>query len=666
MNRTAIKSFATQARRTLTDQVQARAAQFGITGKGIAPSSLVSGGMIVNGMTLNADETAQYIDLRDHLSELERSEGSLERAVHALVNEVAYTWFNRLTALRFMEVNAYSLRALSSSDPNLTDPDLLRDATTLVQNADLPGISFAQLEEWRRLYDDEGVYRRLLVAHCNTFAVGLPFLFSASLSYTALFLPANLLHSESLIRKLERDIPETDWQDIEIVGWLYQFYISDEKDRVIGGKGKYPARDIPAATQLFTPHWIVRYMVENSVGRLWLEAHPESNLRAHMPYYLESPPENPKPVPNPALRPEDLSVLDPACGSGHILVYAFDLLFEIYSERGYAEREIPQLILTHNLHGLDIDERAAQLASFAVTMKARAKNRRILREPPKLNILAVRASRHVKLELPKLPTQQHNMFEPKALAPAPLWTQTILPRDWQPLLEAFRDADNLGSLIAPPAFDDTLLESQVHALESEGGLFAVQLAPELRHTLEQARLLKKKYAAVVANPPYMGGGSFNADLKTFVEKKYPRSKSDLFAVFIERITEMTLSEGYAALVTMQSWMFLSSYEALRKHLLENFSIATLLHMDNNVMQIAFGTSAFVLGHGALAGYRGAFTWFEMSNLDQDLEVPYVFPAKNNRNEKAENKTRVFHADAREFEKIPGSPVAYWASKNIIN
>ena len=534
MNRSAIKNFAIWARRYLTEQVTARASQYGITSKKIVEPQTVTGGLLVAGQILDAEEAKQYEQLRKYLDELIQT-SSQAQAVDTLIDEIAYTWFNRFAALRFMEVNGYIGRVFSSSDPNLVDPDILRDASEIAEMETLPGLDLTTLTKWRDFANrnpnpDEFIYRRLLIAQCNALAVGIPALFDTSKNYQALFLPGNLLNQDSIIRKLVQDIPEADWQDIEVVGWLYQFYISERKDEVIGAKSKVAAADIPAATQLFTPHWIVRYMVENSLGKLWLEAHPESNLRDFMPYYLENseplpnpllqgegtreeednlqPLPNPllrgegtreeednlQPLPNPLLRgegtreeednlqplpnpllqgegtreensysppligeglgerfltPEDLTIIDPACGSGHILVYAFDLLFEIYKEQGYLERDIPGLILQHNLHGLDIDERAAQLASFAVLMKARAKNSRILRKPIALNITVVRP----------VYVQDLGLID------------EVNAQDWQPLIEAFKDAENLGSLITPPDFDGEKLKEQVDSLEASSLMF---------------------------------------------------------------------------------------------------------------------------------------------------------------------------------------------------
>ena len=415
MERSAIKSFAIWARRHLQEQVAARLKRFGITATALVEARAVTGGLIVAGETLDAVETQQYEQLRVRLKDLMGgfaigSKGYGE-AIWALIDEIAYTWFNRLAALRYMEVNGYlGRRVLSSGDAALVDPEILRSASEIALTGELPGLSPETLADWRGAASrsamaspDEFVYRKLLAVQCGALAGVLPFLFDRSQDFTGLFLPGNLLNKDSIIRRFVADIPEEDWRDaadsengVEIIGWLYQFYISERKDEVIGAKSKIAARDIPAATQLFTPHWIVRYMVENSLGRLWLESHPESGLRSVMKYYLESPSDGEGVTAErvSGLEPQDLTVMDPACGSGHILVYAFDLLIEIYKEQGYPDREIPALILTHNLHGLDIDARAVQLASFAVLMKARAKNSRLFRDAmPTLNIVMVKSTK---------------------------------------------------------------------------------------------------------------------------------------------------------------------------------------------------------------------------------------------------------------------------------
>ena len=712
MNRNLIKSFATWARRYLREQVTARAAFYGITTNQIEDSQLVAGGLLVAGQTLDTKEAQEYELLRRHLQELIQRM-KLAEAVEALINEIAYTWFNRLIALRYMEVNGYIGRVLSSSDARLVDPDILRDASELAEVGNLPGLDLAILNQWRSQANrepnpDEFIYRRLLLCQCNALADSLPFLFDRSKNYMALFMPANLLNQDSILRKLISDIPEADWQakklndenqqDVEIIGWLYQFYISEKKDEVIGAKSQVKAADIPAATQLFTPHWIVRYMVENSLGRLWLESHPESRLREYMPYYLENPEPHPSPLlqdlrirpPSPpnlggtrftppklgglggqndsvcispllqgegtrensnspllagegqgerSFRPQDLTVCDPACGSGHILVYAFTLLFLIYQEQGYLERDIPGLILTHNLYGLDIDERAAQLASFAVLMKARAINSRILRKPIKLNITAVR------------PTNS------QTLPPA----SELNAKDWLPLIEAFKDADNLGSLITPPAFDADKLKAQLTALEMSDSLFR-EYVPALKGLILQAELLRNKYLVVVANPPYMGSKSLNLLIKEFATKNFTDNKSDLFAMFVEHIINMAVKGGFIGLMSPFTWMFLSSYEKLRKRILNESTITSLIRPEYH----AFFDSAYVpicaftLFTKSLPEYKGTFI---------DLNKFYgaeLQPVKTLEAIKNPNCGYLYYAKSADFGKIPGSAIAYALSDRFRN
>ncbi|MHC5761776.1 BREX-1 system adenine-specific DNA-methyltransferase PglX [Nostoc sp.] len=642
MNRTAIKNFAIWARRYLREQVKARAAQFGITHKSITEHQTVAGGLLVAGQTLNTTEANQYHQLRNRLQDLTLS-SSQPQAVDALIDEIAYTWFNRLAALRFMEVNGYIGRVLSSSDSNLVDPDLLRDASSIAEMGDLPGLDLDTLNEWRSFANrdpnpDEFLYRRLLLAQCKALAEGIPALFDPRQNYQALFLPGNLLNQDSIVRRLVKEIPEEDWQNIEVVGWLYQFYISERKDEVIGAKSKVAAADIPAATQLFTPHWIVRYMVENSLGRLWLDSHPESRLREYMPYYLENPNDNGEGEKPQVLTPQELTVIDPACGSGHILVYAFDLLFEIYKEQGYLERDIPALILTHNLYGLDIDERAAQLASFAVLMKARAKNSRILRKSLALNIMAVH------------PT--HSQTLPPATE--------LNAEDWQPLIEAFKNADNLGSLITPPAFDSEKLKWQLQALEFSNSMFR-EYVPALQGLLLQAELLRNKYWVVVANPPYMGTNSLNITLRTFASEQYYDSKFDAFSMFIQRIINMVKKCGFTGLMTPFTWMFLSSYEKLRRRILSENVITSLIRPEYH----AFFDSAYVpictftLFNKSLPEYKGTF--IDLNKFyGADLQPVKVLEAIKNT-----DCGYIYYANSSEFAKIPGSAIAYWATDEVL-
>jgi type II restriction/modification system DNA methylase subunit YeeA len=436
-------------------------------------------------------------------------------------------------------------------------------------------------------------------------------------------LPDNLTKTDSLIRELVSAIPEDDWQDVEIIGWLYQFYISEKKDQVIGKVVK--SEDIPAATQLFTPNWIVQYLVHNSIGRQWLQTYPDSPLKEQLAYYV-GPGEQPEEVlaqieantPS-SIEPESIKVLDPACGSGHILVEAYNLLKAIYEERGYRTRDIPQLILKHNLYGLDIDDRAAQLAGFALLMKAREDDRRIFSRGVRLNVMALQSTQH--LDAGTLwhnlnltgdwdQGQSQNLFESEQqeLASNDHTYKAIVD-----LIERFQDAKTFGSLIeVPNSFEAPLatLLNDLIELETHGDTMQKGAAKALRPMVQQAWVLAQRYDTVVANPPYMGSKGMNAPIKNFAKKAYPNSKSDLFAIFMERAFGLLKPLGFNAQINMQSWMFLSSYEKLREWLLENTTIITMAHLGARAFDSISGevvsTTAFVIENAAYPNYAGAY------------------------------------------------------------
>jgi type II restriction/modification system DNA methylase subunit YeeA len=482
----------------------------------------------------------------------------------------------------------------------------------------------------------------------------MPLLFEQVSDESELLLPDNLTKTDSLIRDLVSSIPEEDWSDVQIIGWLYQFYISEKKDQVIGKVVK--SEDIPAATQLFTPNWIVKYLVQNSVGRLWMMAQPESMLASEWEYYIQ-PAEQTDEVnaqlkqlidvriseDGDTLNPESITVLDPACGSGHILVEAYDCLKAIYLERGYRSRDIPRLILENNLYGIDIDTRAAQLASFALLMKAREDDRRLFSNPPKLNIIALQDS-----QLERLDAFSQDLA-----------STSIAQADLKELLDLFEHASTFGSLIQiPQAFAKKLpdLESKLNEALESGDIFAQQSAQELLPLVQQAKILAKKYDAVIANPPYMGGKGMNAALKDFAKKQFPDSKSDLFAMFIERGFDWCKDSGFNSMVTMQSWMFLSSYEAMREKLLQDRTLSCMVHMGNGVMGIAFGTAATIMLNNHISNYAGSFSYCENDDVNE-FGIPKQFPVQNE---------RLKTAKPDDFKKIPGSPVAYWISRSFLD
>jgi len=580
MNKNKLKSYAPSARRAFIQAVTDRAHFWGLSESGSEPIEEKGDIAIIGGRPFPIKVAAQRRGLEEHI----RREGFFH-----VMEEVAYTWFNRFMAIRFMEIHGYlehGFRVLSNPTGSPI-PEILEKAAQV----DLAGLDKQKVIELKLDgTKDAELYRMLLIAQCNALHDAMPFLFEKINDATELLLPDNLLHSDSLISKLVKEIVEEDWQEVEIVGWLYQFYISEKKDQVIGKVVK--SEDIPAATQLFTPNWIVKYMVQNSLGRMWLATYPNSPLRAKMEYYIEPAEQTEevnaqlKAITPESLDPEKLTFLDPAKGSGHILVEAYDIFKEIYLERGYSSRDFPRLILEKNLYGLDIDDRAAQMAGFALLMKARKDDRRILRSdnPVKLNVMAIQGSEGIDAR-----ETTGNLLDKKA--------KDINQQDIGELIELFRHGKTFGSLIKIPeglAEKLSVLSSIVEAKLLGGDMFARQAAEAILPFVEQAKILAGKYDCVVANPPYMGGNGMNPALKDYAKARFPDSKADLFAMFIERGFELAkVGSGYNVQVTMQSWMFLSSYEKMRGRLLRERTINCMVHMGNGVMGIAFGTAATV-------------------------------------------------------------------------
>lgn len=646
MHKSDIKKFAMWARNYLRQQIGTQAARFGLSAKGLqAPDVLSSDRLVWGDQVYGAAEAQGYRALKQRFELLLAQHGQKTAlAYEQLIDEAAYSWFNRLCALRLMEVNGYLPRRVLSSSDASHDPDLLRDALQIALDGELPGID-PPLVDGLRHRDDGRLYRHLLVAQCNALKGEYPFLFETISEELALLLPEHLLQAEGLIRRFTEDIPAEDWQEVEIIGWLYQYYISERKDAVIGAKKAIASADIPAATQLFTPDWIVQYMVQNSLGKLWLESHPESGLKAHMPYYLDTPPQTPEVQAQidaqirPQLAPEAIKVIDPACGSGHILVYAFDLLFEIYREQGYRERDIPELILQHNLVGLDIDQRAAQLAAFALLIKARQKLRRLQGLQPR--VVQVQTSRGISLS--------------DAITLGQISAAEAQP--WQALVDGFAEADTLGSLLTPPAgLDYPALHTQLAVWLQSPHAFLHSLAEQLRPLLTQAQILAQPYDVVVANPPYMGGKGFNPVLKAFAQQYYPNSKSDLFAMFMERGLEWLPAHGLMGTINQHAWMFLSSYEKLRQHITDHYTLTSMLHLGPRAFPEIGGevvqSTAFVTKKQVSRAEQGVFV--RLTDYSSSEEKRDAFLGGEHR----------YQASAQDFEKIPGAPVAYWVSERV--
>ena len=667
MNTSNLKKYAPQARRDFKDAVTRRLNALGISTNSNGHINIIE--PQISGSVLQIG--SNNFDVKINSARNRLINHCNKSGLDAFVEHVAYTWFNRLCAIRYMELHDYldhGFRVLSH--PNSpTSFEILDHAQDV---AEALGLDRSQLIELKLAGNkDEELYRELLLGQCHALHVAMPFLFEALDDEAELLLPDNLTRTDSLIRRLIDEVPEKDWEQVEVIGWLYQFYISEKKDQVIGKVVK--SEDIPAATQLFTPNWIVKYLVQNSVGRHWLQTYPESGIKSQMEYYIEPAEQSPdvieqlKAITPESIEPESIKVLDPACGSGHILIEAYNVLKAIYEERGFRSRDIPKMILENNLYGLDIDDRAAQLAGFALMMMARNDDKRIFTRNIRLNVLSLQESNDI-----DLPAQW------RALNLSGSWQQGNMPdlfadeqqdlisfnadNRYQLLkrtLERFIQAKTFGSLIEVPTaeYDELkcLLQS-LRELQVSGDSMQKLAAKLLIAFVHPALVLSILYDSVVANPPYMGSKGMNADLKDFANKNYPSSKSDLFAIFIERAFRWLKNAGFNSMVTMQSWMFLSSYEQMRESILTNRTIENMVHMGNGVMKIAFGTNATVFRNLHVNGFLGSFSYADNDDINH-VGVPFEFPVKNNR-------LRIAASD--DFKKIPGCPIAYWAKPEIIN
>ncbi len=660
MNKSKLKSYAPQARKDFISAVTARANLLGLSQAGdkleVAPSERKGDIAIIAGREWPAKVYEQRERLIKHIKTVGFSQ---------TMEAVAYTWFNRFAALRYMEIHDYldhGHRVLSNRAGGM--PEILNHATEL----ELPGFNKAKAVELKLAGNKDGeLYKMLLVAQCNALSRAMPFLFERIDDETELLLPDNLLRTDSIIAKLVEAIPEEDWQEVEIIGWLYQFYISEKKDEVIGKVVK--SEDIPAATQLFTPNWIVQYLVQNSVGRLWLMANPASTLKSQWPYYIEPAEQMPEvhaqldaliqtrmSDDGGSLNPETITMLDPACGSGHILVVAYDVLKAIYLERGYQLRTIPRLILEKNLYGLDIDDRAAQLAGFALLMKARADDRRLFDNPPMLNALALQESKGMDAD-----------EIVRVLLPSPASGRgaggegAVEAQSIRQLIDTFAHAKTFGSLIQVPQELNAQLATLavgLHQAVQNGDLYAKVAAQDLLPLVRQAMVLGIQFDAVVANPPYMGGKAMNAEVKDFAKKHFPDSKSDLFAMFIERGFDWCKQSGFNSMVTMQSWMFLSSYEAMRERLLQDRTILTMAHLGARAFSEISGevvqTTAFCMSRFTMPNFFPTF--FRLIEGDE---------AKKNSDLLARSNCFTTTLQSN-LLKIPGSPLSYWITPSALN
>ena len=677
MNKSSLKIFAIEARKELMEKMRTRLEILGITKNGIEKAKVIGKEVEVKG-TLYPKESY------DSLIRKYKQVGYEE-----LIEESAYTWFNRLTALAFMETNGYIEEKMIFNNSVKNEPAIINNyyEFEFFKNLD----SDLQ-KELHNLRDEntpnsiEKLYSILMEEKCEDLSNIMPFMFKKKGTYSDILFPTGLLMENSLLVRLRKEIGAK--APIELIGWLYQYYNSEKKDEVFEGlkkNKKITKENIPAATQLFTPDWIVKYMVENSLGKLALESIGiNDNLKNNWKYYIDSENEEN----SEKIKIEDIKILDPAMGSGHILVYAFDLLFEMYENLGWSTKESVLSILKNNLYGLEIDERAGQLASFALMMKAREKFSRLFsvlkrEEDFKLNTLIIEESNSLSERI-KNRIKDNNL------------------NNLNEIIQEFEDAKEYGSILKLESIDKELLEREFNLLkesfnnnEQETLIFnedeiIIDINEELEligNLIKQHITLVNQYETVVTNPPYMGGKGFSPKLKTYVEKNYKDSKSDLFAVFIERCNEFTKKNCYTSMITMQSWMFLSSFETLRKNIIEKTEIKSLLQLGYGVIEIAFGTTVFSLKNSLPDESKGNyFRMFDKiaQNIQTEDCATLFRIAKNNDNFRykfdeysSENKIIdniasnekgnliKFQAKQKDFEKIPGSPIAYWVSKKML-
>ncbi|ENX08096.1 BREX-1 system adenine-specific DNA-methyltransferase PglX [Acinetobacter variabilis] len=672
MNTSNIKKYAPQARNDFIAAMRKQAAKYGITAKAILPVEQKGDLLLIGDQVF----PLSVMKPRDKL--IKRIQTS---SFEQTVDYIAYSWFNRLCAIRYMECKGlldHGRRVLSSADGSAGLPQILEECLDI----DLPGLDASRVAELKLDGNkDEELYRELLLAQCHALNQVMPLLFEQVSDESELLLPDNLTKTDSLIRDLVSSIPEEDWSDVQIIGWLYQFYISEKKDQVIGKVVK--SEDIPAATQLFTPNWIVKYLVQNSVGRLWMMAQPESMLASEWEYYIQ-PAEQSDEVnaqlkqlidvriseDGDTLNPESITVLDPACGSGHILVEAYDCLKAIYLERGYRSRDIPRLILENNLYGIDIDTRAAQLASFALLMKAREDDRRLFSNPPKLNIIALQNSQELDADqiwqdlnlnqawqkgshVDLFGNDQNNLNSPENDARYALI---------QELIEKFKEAKTFGSLICMDSQEQDFadLQKTLQDLVTEGDTLQKAAVKKLFPLVIQAKFLAKQYDAVIANPPYMGNKYLNPNLKTYLKNNYHGYEKDLFSAFMMRNLELTKESGQLGFMSPFVWMFISSYENLRTHFIDHATITSLIQLEYSGFDGAtVPICTFTLAKAHITGFTGSY--IRLSDFrGSENQAPKTLEAINN-----PLCDWFFKAKPDDFKKIPGSPVAYWVSLNTI-
>lgn len=635
---------------------------------------------------------ANSIERRESKTAIEALEGLInEIGKEQVVEKVAYTWFNRFCALRYMEVNHYSKINVISPVLGQFQPEVLAEAKMGYFDENV--VSKQNIEKIKGLLNNSitsndpqrDTYKILIVSYCNYYHKQMPFLFEKINDYTELLMPEDLLSGNSVLAYIREALTPDICKNVEVIGWLYQYYISEKKDEVFADlkKGKKISKEnVPAATQIFTPKWIVSYMVENSVGKLWLESHPDNKLQSQFKYYLESAEQEDdvkaklEELKNKDLKPQDIKVLDPACGSGHILVTAFSVLFEIYKSIGYQENEIPEMILKNNLYGLDICDRAAQLAQFAVMMKAREYDRNIFNKVKDLHICSIKD------------TDWIDVWVEKELLQG-VKDEKYAKEQIDLLKNTFRDAKEYGSILDVKGIDFDFWEERLTFIRNlaQQQNNTPKIKGRLPYTLKQARIMQQQYECVISNPPYMGNKGMSSKLSEYVKKNYKKTKTDFFAVFMEKNYHYTKKNGYTSMITQPSWLFLSSFEDLRTQILDNQNITSLLHMGRGIFGIDFGSCAFTFRKAILKNYNGAYFSLHQRTFQyinpEDIANLYITAKQNhdfvfdfssykanadeNDKEEFENSKPLkiyYEAKQTDFHSIPGSPIAYWASDRV--
>jgi len=696
MDKVALRNFAVNAKEKLEKEVRRKLELIGITENKIEEGIVSENDYLkIGNVELNKREIKQREILVKTLKEKVK-EGNFQDALNELIEEIAYTWFNRIIAIRFMEVNDYlndRIRILSSERENDREPQIIREVfnTDLEFSDDEKNYVYNLKEESKT----EELFRFLFIKKCNKLNEILPELFEEAEDYSELLLPISINDEEGILRKLVDGVPKESFDikkegQIEVIGWLYQYYNEEKKKKVDKKtkKGKKVEQDdIPAKTQLFTPKWIVKYMVENSLGNLWLEGHPNENLEEKWKFLvkrekkeeeiegkLEKLNENYK-----EMNLEEIKIIDPCMGSGHILVYAFDVLMDIYSNLGYSNRDAVQSILENNIYGLDIDKRAYQLAYFALMMKAREYYKRIFSKKLELNICYTRESNDINKEIIDFISNGNDKIK----------------EELDLIYNSFLDAKEYGSLIESPKIDYNEIKNRLSEIENTDfyNLFDELKKEEIKnkfyYVIKTSEILSKKYEVVATNPPYMGSSMMNSKLSKYTKKNYPNSKMDMFAVFIEKCNSLTDRNGFCSMITMPSWLFLSSFENLRKYIINNLNIESLLHMGRGIFGIDFGSVAFTLKKEInLTNTKGNYYRLHKRNFQHIYynDIKKIFlNSKENTSYKynfdlyrdnqgvneisnlsmEEGEQIKFPINQKNFEKIPGMPIGYWASENLL-